>query len=261
VLANVGAQRFDPGPVGGGAARLPAAADEHARAARSGSADQLVREPALPDAGLATDEEQTAPPRKGVVETGEELGELSVPADEGSSAAVHLGDGLDEVEQRVLVQNRELELAQLSPRLDPELIHEPCAEVGVGGERVDVAARAVEGEHLLAAQALPERLCADKRVKLADQLDVSAGGELLLHVLLEAGEPQFLQARRVALQRPKGSKLGERRPAPQGERLLEPPILLELLEPGQVELVVVDAEQIPGRLRLHALPADELAQL
>jgi hypothetical protein len=34
-LAHVRAQRLHPGPIGGGTARLPAAADEHPRAARS----------------------------------------------------------------------------------------------------------------------------------------------------------------------------------------------------------------------------------
>ena len=57
-------------------------------------------------------------------------------------------------ERPVLLEDRPLEAAQLLARLQPELVDEQAAPLLVGGERVGLAARAVEGEHQLAAQAL-----------------------------------------------------------------------------------------------------------
>ena len=53
-IAKVRSQRLHPGPVGGGAAGLPASADENSRSARSGVCDQLLGEAALPIPGSPT---------------------------------------------------------------------------------------------------------------------------------------------------------------------------------------------------------------
>ena len=66
--ADVGAQRLHPRPVGGRAAGLPAAADEHQRAARSRPRGELLGQPALADARLADEQEQAPAAGEGIVE-------------------------------------------------------------------------------------------------------------------------------------------------------------------------------------------------
>src|SRR5439155_11309148 len=75
-LAYVGTERLHPGPVGGGPARIPAAADKNAGSACPRTAYQLVRKAALADSGLAAEQEQTASTRNGVLEAGEQLLQL-----------------------------------------------------------------------------------------------------------------------------------------------------------------------------------------
>ena len=86
LVAHVGAQRLHPRPVGGRAARLPAAPDEHARAARPRARDQLLGEPALADPGLAGEQEEPPAPGERVVEARAQLGELALAADERACA-------------------------------------------------------------------------------------------------------------------------------------------------------------------------------
>ena len=118
----------------------------------------------------------------------------------------------------VLLEDRPLEPPQLLPRLEPELLVEQAAAGLVDGERLGLAAAAVEREHELAAQALAQRVLADEPLQLGHELRVAAELEVGVDPLLERGEPLLLEAgalgaceRRV--------ELGERRPAPERERL------------------------------------------
>ena len=66
-----------------------------------------------------------------------------------------------------------MELPQLAARLDAELLHEQPARGLVGGERVGLAARAVEREHQLAAKPFAKRMLRRERLELADELGVA----------------------------------------------------------------------------------------
>ena len=117
-IAKVRPQRLHPGPVGGGAAGLPAAADESSRSARSGVGDQLVCETALADTGLAHEQEQPSASGDRVVEALDELGELVLAADERAARPLdcvigrhRLLRGCHQMESRVLREYRPLELA------------------------------------------------------------------------------------------------------------------------------------------------------
>jgi hypothetical protein len=106
-----------PGPVGGGSARLPAAADEDARATRSALCDHLLGEAALADAGLADEQEQAPPAGKGIIETPDQLGQLARAAHKRAARGLQcrlacrrrLRGG--EMELRVLREYRSFELA------------------------------------------------------------------------------------------------------------------------------------------------------
>ena len=121
----------------------------------------------------------------------------------------------------VLAQDRRLERAQVRRRLDAEPFDERAVRVAVGGERVGLAAGAVERQHQLAAQALPQRMCLDQRLELPGDLGVAADREIGLDALAEAADPQILQPRDLGLREALVGDVGERRPAPQLERRAE----------------------------------------
>jgi hypothetical protein len=127
-LAHVRTQRLHPGPVGGGAARLPAAADQDPRAARPGARDQLLGQAALADARLAHQQEQPPTAGEGVVEAADQLAQLALAAHKRAARGLHCRLGRPrpgrhhEPESRVLGQDRQLQLAQPLARLDAELL-------------------------------------------------------------------------------------------------------------------------------------------
>jgi hypothetical protein len=84
-LTNIGAQPLNPGPIGGGAPRLPAPADHDARAARPRMPDQLVGEPALADAGLAGQENESSTACEHVLQRSDELGQLTLASHEDAA--------------------------------------------------------------------------------------------------------------------------------------------------------------------------------
>ena len=60
----------------------------------------------------------------------------------------------------------------------------------------------------------------DKRLQLAHELGVASGVEVVLDPPLEASETQLLEAGDLALREALVRELGERRPAPEQQRLL-----------------------------------------
>ena len=125
-------------------------------------------------------------------------------------------------EQRlVLAQDRGLELAELGAGVDAELLDERLARGAVGGERVGLAARAVEREHELRARALAQRLGGDQRLELGDELGVAPEREIRLDPLLERDGAQLLEPRDLGLGERLVEEVGERRAAPERERLAQ----------------------------------------
>jgi len=103
------------------------------------------------------------------------------------------GSGELELERGVLLEHAALELPQTCGGIDPQLVGEHTPEGLVALERLRVAARSVQREHLLPAEALAMRLTADERLELADQLCVPSQLEVHLDPLLEAREMMLLE--------------------------------------------------------------------
>ena len=101
-------------------------------------------------------------------------------------------------------------------------------------------AGAVEREHLLAAQALAQRVFGDQRRELAREPGVLAAVEVGLHAVLDRCGAQLLQAPDLRLQRRFVAKVGERRAAP--KRCV--PLALE---PLRVKLAGLDDQPVPAR--------------
>ena len=111
-----------------------------------------------------------------------------------------------------------MERLQLRARVDPELVHERRARGGVGVERLGLPAGAVEREHQLPAQSLPQRMLADERLELADELGVAATLEIGVEPRLERDEPELLQPCDLGLRPALVREVGEGGAAPERER-------------------------------------------
>ena len=145
--------------------------------------------------------------------------------------------------------------------------------VAVGGERVGLAAGAVEREHQLPAQPLAQRVVLDERLELAHELGVEAAGEVRLDALAQAGQAQVLEPRDLGLREVLLRHVRERRPAPQLERLPQRRRRLPRLAARQLlaaapvpvlEAVGVERarrpEPVAAALRAHELVAERRAQ-
>ena len=103
----------------------------------------------------------------------------------------------------------------------PELLDERLPRVAVGGQRIGLAAGAVEREHELATRRSRSGCSADQRLELADELRVATEREVGLDPLLESRQSEAL-SRAISRLGPRlVGEVGERRPAPQGQRLAQ----------------------------------------
>ena len=179
---------------------------------------------------------------------------------------------LRELERRILAQDRALELLQRRARLDPELVDEHASRGLVGGQRLGLAARPVEREHQLAAQALAQGMLGRERLELRDQRGVPAEGEVGVDPPLDREQVHLLEAPDRRLRERLVGEVGERRPAPERERLAQPlggllrlgaaGLLDETLEPVEIELLRREPDHVAGRERDEQLGAgaERLAQ-
>jgi hypothetical protein len=118
---------------------------------------------------------------------------------------------------RVVVEDRgELPL-QRQGRVEAELVGEADPHIVVDLEGVGLPAGAVQGEHQLADQPLPERVGRHQLGEVADHLVVAAEPQLQLEALLDRGEPLLVEPRRRRFDGP-AVQAEQRRPAPEPER-------------------------------------------
>ena len=113
-----------------------------------------------------------------------------------------------------------MQLLQHRARLDPELLDQLVAPRAVDGERVGLAARAVEREHQLAAQPLAQRMLADERRRArrrARACRPSASSASARSSMQR--QPQLVEPRDLGLRERLVGELGQRLAAPERERL------------------------------------------
>src|SRR4051794_21891697 len=80
------------------------------------------------------------------------------------------------VQRRILHEDGPLQLSEAARRLEAELLVERAPEGLVGGERLGLAAGAVEREHELGPQPLAQRLVSAEDLELAHQVAVAPEG-------------------------------------------------------------------------------------
>ncbi len=146
--------------------------------------------------------------------------------------------------------------------------------VAIGGERLGPAPGAIQGEHLLAAQPLAQRMLAHERVELGERLGVPAAGEVRVDAVAHAGEAEVLQPRDLRLREAGARHVRERGAAPERERLakcrgrlprlaggeLGAPAANEPLEAGGVELARRHLERVAAAVRAQRAVAERAAQ-
>ena len=101
----------------------------------------------------------------------------------------------------------------------------------------------------------------DEGFELAHEIGVAPVGEVELDPLLEAGEMQLLEAGDPVPGEAGLGELGQRCAAPERERFSRIAFLHKALAAREVELVIVERDEIAGRLRLHAVLAERFPQL
>ena len=126
--------------------------------------------------------------RRGRERGGNAAGAASVGWRGRRGCSVGGGGAGGHLERGVVSQDRLLEPLQGLAGLDPELVDQVVPSLLVGVEGVRLAVGAVEGEHLLGAQAFPERVFADEHLQLAEHLLVAALGEIAIDPVHEHGQ-------------------------------------------------------------------------
>ena len=174
-----------------------------------------------------------------------------------------------------MVQNRTLELLQGQARLETELVGECTPPVAIDIERFGLTANLVEGEHELAAQPLAQRVRANERLELGNHGASAAQREIGVDPLLGCLHSELLQACDLPASELLVGEVGQRRAAPQPERLGQhglrgfgltsneqrPTLTKEPFERARVELVMAKLERVPATVRGQSPAAKGLTEL
>ena len=151
-----------------------------------------------------------------------DLAQLVLAADErrrrrGQIAAAP-ADDRDRGDRGVVGEDRLLQPPELRPRLEPQLVGEHAPRLLERLERVGLAAAAVEREHQLSPQPLPEGVVRERRTERRRELAMLAEREPDLEVLLERVDVQRLEPARLGAEPRRAGQPLQRRSAPEGER-------------------------------------------
>ena len=176
-----------------------------------------------------------------------------------------------ELEARVVAQDLQLELLQRRPRLQAELLDQRPAPSLKRVQRVGLPAAAIQRQHQLTAQPLPEHVLGDHRLQLRHQLEMAAARQIGVDPILQRRQPQLLQTRDLALRQRLALQIGQRLPPPQRQRITQTGRAItgipartrplhQRLKPRHIDLIRRRPQQIPRRPRPDPLSPQQLAQ-
>ena len=157
-------------------------------------------------------------------------------------------------------EDRVLQTLELGPRPNAQLGVERTCRVAIRGERVTLAPRPVEREHVLGSQPLAQRLGSDELLELRRQLAVAAEPQIGLDAVLERCDAPLLEAGRLDRRERLVRDVGKRRASPFLQSGAEArgctlrlsgvergaTLLAALLEPVKVELLGLEPERVAG---------------
>ena len=118
-----------------------------------------------------------------------------------------------------MCEDRALELADRSCRLDTELIDELLARPPIEVECLGLPACSIERKHLLCAETFAKRMLDNQLFELADELCVTAECEFCFDPFLERSEPDLLQSRNRNLRERFIGEVSKRRSTPKRKSL------------------------------------------
>ncbi len=180
-------------------------------------AGDFEREPALSDPGRPRQRDEPV-----LAQQLDHLGELLLATDErrrrgGQVAAAPRRDrgGGD---RGVVREDRLLQPAQLGAWLERHLLGEHAPGLAVSLERVGLAAAAIEREHQLPPQPLPERVLLERRSKRGDDLAMVSERERRLELLFERVDSKRLEPPRLGAEPGRVREPVQRRAAPELQR-------------------------------------------
>ena len=159
----------------------------------------------------------------------------------------------------IMVEHAALQLDELRPGFETELLGETSPQVLEGAQRFGLSAGPVGRHHPLAAQPFVQRIFVGERVELAQRLEILTALQAGVGAAAERVEPAPIEAGPLG-DGPRPRELLERGAAPETQRTVEQPepapeIGLDpgrahhRLEARRVERVVLELEHVPRRLR------------
>ena len=177
----------------------------------------LDREPALAHPRRAGERHEAV-----LVQKAGDLGELVLAAHErrrrrGQIAAAP-ADDRSGGDRGVVREDRLLQPPELGPRLEPELVGENAPRLLERLQCIRLPAAAVERQHQLPPQPLPERVVRERRTERRGQLPLLAERETDLELLLERVDAQRLEPPRLGGEPRRRRQALERGPTPEVER-------------------------------------------
>ena len=116
-----------------------------------------------------------------------------------------------------------MQAAQRFSGIDAQIVGEQVAGTPVGGERVALPAAAIQRQHELAVQPLPQGMVGGQLLQFGSEGVVAVQGQVGVDPGLEGGQPQFLQAGRFGADECVVGQVSEYRAAPPGQRLAQRP--------------------------------------
>ena len=119
----------------------------------------------------------------------------------------------------VLDEDPLLELAEVGPGLEAQLVRERRSCVPVDGERIRLAARTIEREHELTSDALAVRMPADELLELSDELRMAAECEIGVDPVLGRRQAELVETGDLVLCERLAGHVCERRASPERERI------------------------------------------
>jgi len=154
--------------------------------------------------------------------------------------------------------------AQALARLETQLLGQHAPRLFVHAQRVRLSSGAIEREHQLAAQALPERVLRNETLQLGRDCIVAAERQIGVDPHLQGAELELFQPPDLDLGEGLVAEVGQRRSPPQSERLPQrrirvigvvareraPSLLQETLEAIYVHLTGRDLEDVTVRARV-----------
>ena len=114
-------------------------------------------------------------------------------------------------------EDRLLRALELGPRLQAELRDERPSRVRIYIERLGLPPRAIEREHELRTEALSQRLLANERLQLRDDLRMPPAREIRIDARTERVQPLLLESWNGREREPLVLEIGQRSASPQIE--------------------------------------------